>query len=126
MTKRNIFIFWVIIVLLFMTSIVLDLAWGQDLGYLDPDKEVLTWDEPTTGGPVEGYRLYWGPETGLYSTHSVDITGTRIPMSSLGLAQGLRVYMVCRAYNSVGESGDSNEITFIPLSVPGVPTNLGT
>lgn len=59
-----------------------------------------------------GYRFYWGTSPGSYPNGPVEDTGVsrEEPYISLGLAANTTYYVVVRAYNGVGESGNSNEI----------------
>jgi len=69
----------------------------------------LAWD-PNPEPDVDGYILYVGEETGVY-TDSLDIgnftTGT-VP----GLTAGNTYYFVVTAYNAYGESDPSNEVGY--------------
>lgn len=75
--------------------------------------DMLKWDAST--GDVTGYRIYYGTETGIYP-HNEDI-GNVTEFGTEGvdgtLAELLDLnpgtwYIIVRAYNGTGESGDSN------------------
>jgi hypothetical protein len=70
------------------------------------------WSAPTSGATPDGYRLYWGTSAGSYPNGPVTDTGTPLQegYSSLPLAGNTTYYVIVRAYNSYGESGNSNEI----------------
>jgi hypothetical protein len=68
----------------------------------------LGWD--AVAGAL-GYRLYYGPEPGV-QTVSED-TGEKTTWEVTGLPVEVPIYFVVRAYNSVGESGPSNEVVWI-------------
>jgi len=77
----------------------------------------LAWDPPSSG-VVDGYRLFSRQEgqTYSYSQPAWQGTATTCVASNLGTA----TYFVVRAYNSSGESGDSNEAIYQPAPVPGI------
>jgi hypothetical protein len=63
-----------------------------------------------SSGVVEGYRIYYGSShQGPYPNLLVEVGGTTTDYTAT-LDEGLTYYLVVRAYNSYGESGNSNEI----------------
>jgi len=75
--------------------------------------DVLRWDAST--GEVDGYSVYWGTETGVYPFHKDvgNVLEVGIPNQDGALAEHFQLnpgtwYFVVRAYNTIGESGDSN------------------
>jgi hypothetical protein len=81
----------------------------------------LAWNPlaPTTP-PVQGYRLYYGPNPGAQTVFKDvgNVTAGQIT----GLPTGVPIYIVCRAYNSTGESGPSNEVVFTQPAPTPTPT----
>jgi hypothetical protein len=76
----------------------------------------LAWDAPTTGGEVETYSVYWRTPEGTYSDDNKkdNITETECLFNDLGSLQEKETYyFVVRAKNSAGESGDSNEVSWM-------------
>lgn len=66
----------------------------------------LAWD--ASSGPVAGYRLYYGQESGNY-TSAID-AGIQTTYTVVDLQDGVRYYFALKAYDSSGnESGFSNE-----------------
>lgn len=78
-------------------------------GYIGT-KVHFSWGEST--GEVEGYRIYWGTvEGGPYPHRLCDVDAmTHDHISSLDREQ--QHYLVCRAYNIHGESGNSNVVVW--------------
>ena len=73
----------------------------------------LKWDAST--GEVDGYIVYWGTETGVYPFHENvgNVLEVGTPNQDGALAEHFQLnpgtwYFVVRAYNTIGESGDSN------------------
>jgi hypothetical protein len=71
----------------------------------------LVWD--ASSGDVTGYRVYYGLSAGSHPTSQSVGNVTEYPMSSLPLEESRTYYFVVRAYNGAGESGDSNEISWV-------------
>jgi len=69
----------------------------------------LAWDPPSSG-EVDGYRIYYGTEEGSHPTR-VDV-GTDTEYIISGLENTRVYYFVARAYNTYGESEDSNEVSW--------------
>jgi hypothetical protein len=63
-----------------------------------------------SSGVVDGYRIYWGTvEGGPYPFRLCDVEKEKLEyITSLGNEHAF--YLVCRGYNSVGESENSNEV----------------
>jgi hypothetical protein len=81
----------------------------------------LSWTAST--GEVTGYRLYYGTSAGSY-TKNVDV-GNVVSYSTdpLLLTEGTLYYFAVTAYNSAGESGYSNEVSWAPAdTTPPDPT----
>jgi hypothetical protein len=88
----------------------------------------FAWDAVTQGidgQPVVGllgYKLYISNTAGTYTTPRITATGTTTSITENAVGT---YYAVVRAYNEVGESGNSNEISFtIKAKVPGAPTQF--
>ncbi|THB80448.1 MAG: hypothetical protein D3926_07070 [Desulfobacteraceae bacterium] len=94
---------------------------GNESGYSSPEViksipaqitgQKLLWD--AVQGEVTGYRIYYGLSEGSYTQSADAGTATEYPLADLSLTQGTNYYFVVRAYNSSGESGNSNFITTI-------------
>lgn len=82
----------------------------------------LTWDPPTSGPAVDGYRVYVG-STSTVKTQRAETVNTTISCADLNLSEGQH-YAHVTAYNVAGESGESNTLPFVVTGVPGVPANL--
>ena len=68
----------------------------------------LAWDpNPTT---PDGYRLYYGTASGNY-TESIDV-GNVTQYTLTDLSETVTYFIVARAYNDSGESGNSNEVSW--------------
>lgn len=73
----------------------------------------LAWDP--SSGTVTGYRIYYGQSSGVYPSNKEVGNVTQYSLSGLGLEENKTYHFVVRAYNDVGESGNSNEVSW---SVP--------
>jgi hypothetical protein len=85
----------------------------------------LAWDPPATG-TVDGYRVFsrLAGQSYNYSQPAWQGTATTCTLSNL---QDTTTYFVVRAYNSSGESSDSNEATYQSALAPVIsrtPTSL--
>ncbi len=80
----------------------------------------LSWQ--AVPGTVTGYRIYYGTTHATY-TGSKDVGNvTQYSLANLSLTQGMTYYFVVRAYNSAGESANSNEVSWIvPDTTPPMP-----
>ena len=86
---------------------------------------VLSWAGPASdgGSPVTGYDLYVGTTADLSRNAPVArVTGTVVTVTNL--INGTRYYFRLTAVNRVGEGLPSNEVSAVPLTVPGAPTGL--
>jgi len=73
----------------------------------------LVWD--ASSGDVTGYRVYYGLSQGSHPNSQSVGNVTECPLSGLSLEESRTYYFVVRAYNGAGESGDSNEISWLVL-----------
>jgi len=79
----------------------------------------LAWD-PSAGPDVAGYAVYWGTQSGVYTT-SLDV-GNQTQQLITGLADGTTYYFVVRAYNSAAMLSDpSNELSWSSSSTSSSP-----
>jgi hypothetical protein len=105
-----------LVVMLFPLHVLAD---GPELG----DDCTLTWDAPLTGPTPRGYIVRWAPTSGgPVDTFDVGNVLTA-QCSAIGITQVGQYYATVRAYNNLGESGDSNEVPFL-FSVPATSGNL--
>lgn len=89
----------------------------------------VSWDAVTTGIdglPVvglQGYKVYVSTTSGVYgTTPKVTSTTTSATINQTGAG---KYYAVVRAYNLIGESANSNEVTFTILDkVPSPPVQF--
>ncbi len=87
----------------------------------------FVWDAPVGDIPVTGYKLYISPTSGVYGPPVSTVLSTSktytfyIPTNMQGV-----FFVTVTAYNSVGESERSNEISFIPKPKPAAANNLRT
>ncbi len=113
------------VILTFVAALLLT-AWSlgaqADGVVVGPDC-TITITPPTVGGPVEGYRLYYGDVPGA-RTLNVDVgNNTQPTCGANGIPEG-QIYMVVRAYNVVGEAADSTEIPFVLVQTAPGPASL--
>ena len=79
------------------------------------------WDAST--GQVDGYKIYWSDvQSGPYPNELCDVNATSLQYTAI-LDESQEYFLVVRAYNVYGESGDSNEVHWF-YKVPGVPGGL--
>lgn len=77
----------------------------------------LQWDAST--GEVTGYRVYYCTTVGGPYPANYEVATTSCDMANLPLQENSTYYFVVRAYNSAGESGNSNEASYaVPDSTP--------
>ena len=83
----------------------------------------LSWGLPQSVGIIDGYRVYWGTESGVY-TDSCDV-GNVFNTTLFGLPDDIYLYIITRTYNAVGESDNSNEVKIGKATIlPSAPGNL--
>ncbi|MGA9261697.1 MAG: fibronectin type III domain-containing protein, partial [Desulfobacterales bacterium] len=83
-------------------------------GNADSADVTLAWDGVSQSGvTVTGYRVYYGTQNGSYPTKGCQVTNTSCTVTEL--KDGQTYHFVARAYNSYGESGDSDPVSY---SVP--------
>jgi fibronectin type 3 domain-containing protein len=88
------------------------------------DGSILQWDPASED--ATGYRIYYGGSQGTY-TNSLDVgLVTQYSMSDLPVTEGATYYFVVRAYNTVGESDNSNEMSWTAPdnTPPAVPVGI--
>ena len=78
------------------------------------------WDR--SKGIVDGYRIYYGTVSGAHPER-IDV-GNVTSYEVNTLQPNSAYYFVVRAYNSVGESKDSNEVSWPEISVKIVPGEI--
>jgi predicted phage tail protein len=87
----------------------------------------LSWAAPASdgGSPVTGYNVYQGTSPGQETGTPVNgspVTATSYPVT--GLANGITYYFTVVAVNAAGPSPPSNEVSAVPVTVPGAPAGL--
>ena len=71
----------------------------------------LAWDGVSqTGVAVTGYRVYYGTDGQNYPTRGCEVANTTCKVS--GLVDGETYYFVATAYNSYGQSGYSDPVSY--------------
>lgn len=76
------------------------------VGVLSAADVKLAWDANT---PVpDGYKVYYGTTTGVYPSNVN--AGNVVNTTITGLTFTTKYYFVVRAFNTAGESGNSNEV----------------
>lgn len=76
-------------------------------GYIGTEVK-FSWGE--SSGVVDGYRIYWSSVAGgPYPNRLCEVTATTLVYIASLNSEGC-YYLVCRAYNGYGESGNSNEV----------------
>jgi len=75
----------------------------------------LAWDK-NTELDIAGYKMNYGTASGTYP-YSVDV-GNHTSCTISGLAEDTTYYFAATAYNSIGESGFSEEISYSVRSEP--------
>lgn len=80
----------------------------------------LVWDAST--GQVNGYIVYFGPTSGDHAAfHYENGIATSCDLVNLNLVPGVDYTFTVRAWNSAGESGDSNSVPYtLPAYSPPV------
>jgi len=83
----------------------------------------LGWGRPADGSVVNGYRVYSRLERQSYNYSQPRWQGTTTT-STIADLQAVTTYFVARAYNSYGESADSNEVVYRPATTsPAISRN---
>ncbi len=78
---------------------------------LDSSAETrLSWD--SVSGNVTGYRIWYGKAKDSHTSSKELGNVTEYSLNNLPLEEDVKYYFVVRAYNSGGESGDSNEVSW--------------
>jgi hypothetical protein len=91
-------------------------------------KVKVRWDPPLVGETnLSGYKIYYGTNTGIYTTavpvNTNGYAGTTV--SNLVAGTNVTFYLMVTATNLAGlESLPSNEVTFVPPVPPAVPRNF--
>ncbi len=84
--------------------------------------QILNWDSPVEGGPVENYNIYYGTvDDVLGMTKISGITGTSYSINNL--EDGIVYYFYVTAYNDFGEGPLSD--VYSSLQGPGDPGDPG-
>jgi hypothetical protein len=84
-------------------------------------KVTLNWNSVTG---VTGYKIYQSTTSGSYGAALATVTGSIYNYEATGLTNGVTYYFVIKATNAGGDSPSSAEVSAIPKTVPGVPTNV--
>jgi predicted phage tail protein len=71
---------------------------------------MLAWE--ASSGEVTGYRVYYGASQGTLNQDKDVGNVTQVALSSLPLTEKQTYFFVARAYNTAGESGDSNVVSW--------------
>ncbi len=81
----------------------------------------ITWN--TVPGST-GYKIYASTTSGSYTLPADTVAGGVSSTDVEGLVNGTTYCFVVKATNPGGDSAASNEISAVPQSVPGAPTNV--
>jgi len=84
----------------------------------------LAWDPPASGVP-DGYRIFYRFDGAAYEYVHPAWQSPELTCCVRNLPD-TRIRFVARAYNSSGESGDSNEAIYTPASAPMLAKPTGT
>ena len=76
-----------------------------------------------SSGVVDGYRIYYGSEPGGPYLNLLDEIGGTTTEYTATLDEAWTYYLVVRAFNDYGESGNSNEVVWSFSSVDSDPPN---
>ncbi len=80
-------------------------------GNVDSAEVTLAWDGNSQPGvTVTGYRVYYGTDGDSYPSKGCDVANTTCKVSDL--VDGETYYFVATAYNSYGESGYSDPVSY--------------
>lgn len=81
----------------------------------------ITWN--SVSGAI-GYKVYIGTASGTYTEPAATVAGSVYSYAATGLTNGTTYYFVVKAINPGGDSPNSSEVSAMPLTVPGAPTNV--
>jgi Fibronectin type III domain len=80
-------------------------------GNADSADVTLAWEGVSQSGvSVTGYRVYYGTQNGSYPTMGCQVNDTSCTVKEL--EDGQTYHFVARAYNSYGESGNSDPVSY--------------
>ena len=85
----------------------------------------LSWTAPASdgGSQVSGYNVFEGTTTDLSRSAPVtNVTGSTVTLPAL--TNGTTYYFQVAAVNTAGQGPRSDEVSAVPLTVPGAPTGL--
>jgi hypothetical protein len=72
----------------------------------------LYWDPPESGGPVDGYMVYWSKDSGIYNETNAMNVEQNTEAEVTWLDDDEVYYFVVKAYNLSGMSPISNEVVY--------------
>ncbi|MCR8630375.1 InlB B-repeat-containing protein [Paenibacillus sp. N5-1-1-5] len=81
----------------------------------------LKWN-PVVGST--GYKVYQSVTSSTYGAEVANVSGSVYSYDVTGLKNGTTYYFVVKAVNPGGDSASSNEVSAIPQTVPGAPTDI--
>ncbi len=96
-------------ILLTMAIILLSIATAQAA------QVTLAWDANTPA--PEGYRIFLRSDGSTYNYASPAWSGSATSCTINGLTNGVQYYFVVRAFIGTDETGDSNEVAYLPAVV---------
>jgi hypothetical protein len=86
----------------------------------------LTWDPPTSGGAVSGYKVYWNTTSGSYNdAYSTTVVGDN-SATITNLNQTGTYYFIVKAYNAAGVGPASNEVNWSAATLLAAPVVSGS
>ena len=84
-------------------------------------KVTLNWSSVSG---ATGYKIFQSTTSGSFSTELETVTGSVYSYEATGLTNGTTYYFVIKAVNPGGDSPSSSEVSAMPLTIPGAPTNV--
>lgn len=81
----------------------------------------LTW---SGSSGATHYKVYTSTVSGSYGEEFTTVSGSVYGCEMTGLTNGTTYYFVIKASNDGGESQNSAEVSAVPMTVPGVPTEV--